>query len=88
MSQPADLDAFTDSSTSGAPRHGFQGDRGKPPAVRRAPLGLTIAVSREAGARGASIARRVGGKWLSVRLRNRHRPARMLCGEPCQSWHG
>jgi hypothetical protein len=57
MSQPADLDAFTDSSTSGAPRHG---DRGKPPAVRRAPLGLTIAVSREAGARGASIARRVG----------------------------
>ena len=60
MSQPADLDAFADSSPSGAPRHGFQGDRGKPPAVRRAPLGLTIAVSREAGARGASIARRVG----------------------------
>jgi hypothetical protein len=60
MSQPADLDAFTDSSTSGAPRHGFQGDRGKPPAVRRAPLALTIAVSRESGARGAGIARRVG----------------------------
>ena len=60
MSQPADLDALVDSSTSGAPRHGFQGDRGKVPDVRRAPLGLTIAISREAGARGAGIARRVG----------------------------
>jgi cytidylate kinase len=60
MSQPADLDAFTDSSTPGAPRHGFQGDRGRPPAVRHAPLALTIALSREAGARGTSIARRAG----------------------------
>ena len=59
MSQPADLDAFVDSSP-GAPRHGFQGDRGKVPDVRHAPLGLSIALSREAGSRGASIARRVG----------------------------
>ena len=59
MSQPADLDALVDSS-SGAPRHGFQGDRGKTPDVRHAPLGLSIALSREAGSRGASIARRVG----------------------------
>ena len=59
MSQPADLDALVDSS-AGAPRHGFQGDRGKVPDVRHAPLGLSIALSREAGSRGASIARRVG----------------------------
>lgn len=43
------------------PLHGNQGDR--EPAVRRkAPLGLTLAISREAGARGSSIARRVGKK--------------------------
>jgi len=41
-----------------APRHGFRGDAPTPgPEV---PAGLTIAVSREAGARGATIARRVG----------------------------
>jgi cytidylate kinase len=43
------------------PRHGFRGE----PAAPRAPFvpqGLTIAVSREAGARGATIARRVAGK--------------------------
>ena len=58
MSQPADLEDFVESSA--VPRHGFQGDRGKVPDIRRAPLGLSIAISREAGARGASIARRVG----------------------------
>jgi hypothetical protein len=41
--------------------HGNQGDR-EPPRVLQAPLGLTIAISREAGARGGSIARRVGRK--------------------------
>jgi cytidylate kinase len=50
--------------TSGSerpPRHGFQGDRG---AAARPdhPAALTIAVSRESGARGATIARRVGRK--------------------------
>ncbi|HZV03852.1 MAG TPA: cytidylate kinase-like family protein [Gemmataceae bacterium] len=44
------------------PRHGFQGDRGAPPAPRSGPSALTIAVSREAGARGGTIARRVGRK--------------------------
>jgi len=39
------------------PRHGYQGDR---PEVVVGPARLTIAVSREAGARGTSIARRVG----------------------------
>jgi cytidylate kinase len=43
------------------PRHGFQGDRGAPP-PRLGPSALTIAVSREAGARGGTIARRVGRK--------------------------
>jgi cytidylate kinase len=45
-----------------SPRHGFQGDRGAPPPARTGPAALTIAVSREAGARGGSIARRVGRK--------------------------
>jgi cytidylate kinase len=44
------------------PRHGFQGDRGAPPVPRSGPSALTIAVSREAGARGGTIARRVGRK--------------------------
>jgi cytidylate kinase len=43
-----------------SPRHGFQGNRGASPSRPRVPLSLTIAVSREAGARGSSIARRVG----------------------------
>src|SRR5215472_10640360 len=45
-----------------SPRHGFQGDRGAPPPARSGPSVLTIAVSREAGARGGTIARRVGRK--------------------------
>src|SRR5262249_23846128 len=41
----------------GPPLHGFRGDA---PATRFAgPKGLTVAISREAGARGASIARKV-----------------------------
>jgi cytidylate kinase len=39
-----------------SPRHGF---RGEPPAAATIPAGLTIAVSREAGARGGSLGRRV-----------------------------
>lgn len=45
-----------------SPRHGFQGDRGAPPAPRSGPAALTIAFSRESGARGGTIARRVGRK--------------------------
>jgi len=44
------------------PRHGFQGDRGPAPPVPEAPASLTIAISREAGSRGGSIARRAGSK--------------------------
>src|SRR5262249_46263197 len=43
-----------------SPRHGFRGDGDdNPPAL---PWGLTIAISREAGARGATIAKRAGVK--------------------------
>jgi hypothetical protein len=43
-----------------APRHGDPGDRPGPP--QRLPAGLTVAVSREVGARGASVAARAGRK--------------------------
>jgi cytidylate kinase len=45
-----------------APRHGFQGNRGPAPAIAAIPASLTVALSREAGSRGATIAQRVGRK--------------------------
>jgi cytidylate kinase len=44
------------------PRHGFQGDRGVVAVPPDVPASLTIAVSRESGSRGTSIARRAGEK--------------------------
>ena len=44
------------------PRHGFQGDRAESLAGPSFPAGLTIAFSRESGARGSTIGRRVGRK--------------------------
>jgi len=44
------------------PRHGFQGDRGAVLARPAFPLGPAVAISRETGARGATIGRRVGRK--------------------------
>lgn len=44
------------------PRHGFQGDRAELPLGPSVPAGLTVAFSRESGARGGSIGRRVGRK--------------------------
>ncbi len=41
-----------------SPRHGFQGDRAPPPPRPGIPASLTVAVSREAGSRGGTIARR------------------------------
>src|SRR5262249_48971408 len=44
------------------PRHGYQGDRGatlKPPSV---PVCATLAISRESGARGGTIGRRVASR--------------------------
>src|SRR5271154_1600511 len=45
----------------GSPLHGYRGDRSgaNPPFL---PSGLTVAVSREAGSRGTSIAKRAGEK--------------------------
>src|SRR4029077_14127793 len=43
------------------PLHGYRGVEEQEPAFGF-PLGLTIAISREAGARGATIARRAGEK--------------------------
>jgi cytidylate kinase len=44
-----------------SPLHGYRGVEAATPAPR-VPAGLTIAISREAGARGATIARRAGEK--------------------------
>jgi cytidylate kinase len=49
------IETMTDLTTT--PLHGDRGDRVLRPV---APAGITIAISREAGARGGSIARRVG----------------------------
>lgn len=43
----------------GAPLHGFQGDRGELP-LAEGPLGLSVAITRESGSRGGSIARLLG----------------------------
>jgi cytidylate kinase len=49
------------------PLHGYRGES-QPAVADRWPSGLTIAISREAGARGGSIAKRVGQKlgWQVV----------------------
>lgn len=59
-------ETFAGTTVSG-PMHGYRGEKAVMPADRF-PTGLTIAVSREAGARGGSIARRVGRKlgWQVV----------------------
>jgi cytidylate kinase len=44
------------------PQHGFQGDRAPPAGPPPGPASLSIAISREAGSRGGSIARRAGAK--------------------------
>jgi len=45
-----------------SPRHGFQGDRGARTEAPSLPRGLTVAISRETGARGATIGRRIARK--------------------------
>jgi cytidylate kinase len=42
------------------PRHGDQGDRGQPQVAPAVPQALSLALTRESGARGSTIARRVG----------------------------
>jgi cytidylate kinase len=63
MSQPpAAADLGPTPAEDHPPRHGFQGDRGAAPPVRSVPAGLTVAVSRESGSRGGTIARRTARK--------------------------
>ena len=57
MSEPLALPQ----SEGESPLHGFQGDR-RPVEASGFPLGPAIAVSREVGARGGAIARRLGSK--------------------------
>jgi cytidylate kinase len=57
--EPREEPALEGEVQGGQPRHGFRGDR--VPAPPR-PASLTIAISREAGSRGGSIARRAGHK--------------------------
>ncbi len=45
-----------------SPHHGFQGDREERQGPLAVPAALTIALAREAGARGGSVARRVAKK--------------------------
>lgn len=50
--------ASRENGISHPPLHGFRGDR--PEGITTTPRGLTLAISREAGARGTTIARKVG----------------------------
>jgi hypothetical protein len=62
LPEPDDLASAPAVETRESPRHGFQGDRLLRPAAPLIPASLTIAISREAGSRGGSIARRAGRK--------------------------
>jgi hypothetical protein len=57
--EPEELDRFQGSES---PRHGFQGDRAPKKPAAFVPAALTVALSREAGSRGGSIARQAGAK--------------------------
>ncbi|MCI0461880.1 MAG: cytidylate kinase-like family protein [Gemmataceae bacterium] len=62
LPEPDDSAAGRTVETPESPRHGFQGDRLPRPATPLLPASLTIAISREAGSRGGTIARRAGRK--------------------------
>jgi cytidylate kinase len=49
-------------SATESPLHGFQGDRGRVESSPSVPASLSVAVSREAGARGETIGRRAAKK--------------------------
>jgi cytidylate kinase len=61
-SNPDLADELARAEARDSPKHGFQGDRGPRPPAPDTPASLTVAMSREAGSRGGSIARRVGRK--------------------------
>jgi cytidylate kinase len=58
--RPPAADEGAEAPGAGSPFHGFGGSRRPPAEPPRVPAGPTVAVSRQAGARGSSIARRVG----------------------------
>jgi cytidylate kinase len=60
--EPISVEGFDMGPTLDSPRHGFQGDRGAVATLPAVPSGVTVAISREAGARGGTIGRRVGRK--------------------------
>src|SRR6267142_735831 len=51
-----------------SPLHGYQGDRLPPVVLQQLPAALTVAISREAGARGGTITRR-SCNWPRLCLR-------------------
>jgi cytidylate kinase len=53
---------FSVAEAGESPRHGYQGDRGSAATPSLLPASLTVALSREAGSRGGSIAQRAGAK--------------------------
>ncbi len=56
-----ELDDLEMTEPGDSPLHGYRGDEALAPTVG-VPMGLTIAISREAGSRGATIAKRAGEK--------------------------
>lgn len=60
MNHAAPSSENLDAPSTETPRHGFRGNLDEGPPTF--PWGLTIAISREAGARGATIAKRAGAK--------------------------
>ncbi len=62
MDERTQTDRPGDERARPTPRHGFQGDRAPVTTGPVMPTGLTVAISREAGARGGSIGRRVARK--------------------------
>jgi cytidylate kinase len=60
--RPEDLSLPLPQQQRESPRHGFRGNRRRPPDTDAVPASLTIAISREAGSRGSSIAARAGQK--------------------------
>jgi hypothetical protein len=62
MDQQAERRTAPPPPDEASPHHGFQGHRGRKAQLPDLPAGLTVAISREAGARGGSIGRRVGRK--------------------------
>jgi cytidylate kinase len=62
MSQPTYLPDGPELEGHETPRHGYRGQSGPPDSRSPWPKSLTLAITREAGARGGTIASRIGGR--------------------------